>query len=80
MTKQAAGISPLNERRRRVIGSKFAALFGRGSRSLSASAARQMADLLERQSVMLAQSGMHRFAREACAEVRRLRLLAALSG
>ena len=39
-----------------------------------------MADLLERQSVLLADLGMRRVARDACREVRQLRLLAALEG
>lgn len=43
-------------------------------------AACQMADLLERQSKLLADLGMSQFARDACNEVRHLRLLAALEG
>ena len=43
-------------------------------------AAHQMADLLERQSELLADLGMRGIARQACREVRQLRLLAALDG
>jgi len=41
-------------------------------------AACEMADLLERQSRLMAELGMFRDARRACREVRHLRLLAAL--
>ena len=49
-----------------------------GRKKLMTKAARQMADLLERQSELLTELGMRRVARDACREVRQLRLLAAL--
>ena len=51
-----------------------------GGKEMVTRAACQMADLLERQSELLADLGMRRVAREACKEVRQLRLLAALEG
>lgn len=49
-----------------------------GRKEIMTKAACQMADLLEKQSTLLADLGMSQVAREACKEVRQLRLLAAL--
>ena len=51
-----------------------------GTKKIMTKAACQMADLLERQSELLADLGMRHTARQACKEVRQLRLLAALEG
>jgi len=51
-----------------------------GRKKIMTKAACQMADLLERQSELLADLGMSKIARQACKEVRQLRLLAALEG
>ena len=69
MTRTAARFRP------RLVGRSTC-----GGKKIVTRAACQMADLLERQSVLLADLGMRRVARDACREVRQLRLLAALEG
>lgn len=68
------------QRRTDRVAPRIAKNLNHGRKRIMTVAACQMADLLERQSALLAELGMRQTARQACREVRQLRLLAALDG
>ena len=80
MTNLALDISkfPAAKRTMERVGPQFAKRVYYRRNKIIAKAACQMADLLERQSELLVGLGMCEVAREACKEIRQLRLLAAL--
>ncbi len=69
---------PVAKRTMRKVAPRFVKHFRDGRKEILTKAACQMADLLEQQSALLSDLGMCQVAREACKEVRQLRLLAAL--
>ena len=71
---------PMIERTTLRVGPQIITRLFNERKELMTKAARQMADLLEQQSELLADLGMQRVAQDACKEARQLRLLAALEG